>query len=157
VVTAIWWDGKGRQNEAFNIMSYSGRVNAESVSTVGHDGSDLSSVNLTPSASREAMSLRRPARIAIRDLRPLDMPAHQSLRSELRQLSDEELLQAVEYPIQSDRLLINTQTGLLFDGNGRAYELLRRAMSPKSTITHDTMIPVEYYTPDYSVFPDMEP
>lgn len=101
--------------------------------------------------------MNRPDRVAIRDLKPLDMPAHQSLRSDLRKLSDEQLLQSVESPTHGDRLLINTRTGLLFDGNGRAYELLSRAKSSKSNISLDTTVPVEYYTPDYSVFPDMEP
>ncbi|MCG8449603.1 MAG: hypothetical protein MI725_08495 [Pirellulales bacterium] len=99
----------------------------------------------------------RPERIAIRDLKPLDMPAHQSLRKELEKLSDKQLLQSVETPTHGDRLLINTHTGLLFDGNGRAYELLRRANSSKSSISLNTTVPVEYYTPDYSVFPDMKP
>jgi hypothetical protein len=85
------------------------------------------------------------------------MPAHQSLRSDLRQLTDEELLLSVESPLRKDRLLINTRTGMLFDGNGRAYELLRRAKAGKSKISLDLTVPVEYYTPDYSVFPDMEP
>lgn len=101
--------------------------------------------------------MKRPERIAVRDLFPLDMPAHQSLRLELKKLSDEQLLQAVENPTRGDRLLINTRTGWLFDGNGRAYELIRRARSLESTITSDTTVPVEYYIPDYSVFPDMEP
>lgn len=83
------------------------------------------------------------------------MPAHQSLRPELKVLTDKELLQSVEAPIRGDRLLVNVRTGLLFDGNGRAYELLRRAKSSESTITPDTTVPIEYYTPDYSVFPDM--
>lgn len=100
--------------------------------------------------------MNRPSRVAIRDLKPLDLPAHQSLRSELARLSDSELLSAVETPQRDDFMLINTRTGLLFDGNGRAYELLKRARSSQSTISLDTTIPVEYYTPDYSVFPDMD-
>jgi hypothetical protein len=101
--------------------------------------------------------LDRPDRIPIRELRPIDMPAHQSFRGNLRSLSDSQLLTAVITPDLGDRLLINTNTGLLFDGNGRAYELLRRARDPNSTISLDMLVPVEYYTPDHSMFPDMEP
>jgi len=110
-----------------------------------------------PQTDQDSLNVSRSARVSVRDLRPLDMPAHQSFRPELNQLSDEELIRAIEIPSRGDRLLINTLTGLLFDGNGRAYELLRRAMSSESTITPETIVPVEYYTPDYSVFPDMEP
>jgi len=85
------------------------------------------------------------------------MPAHQSLRPELNKLSDDQLLQSVESPLRGDSLLINTRSGILFDGNGRAYELLRRAKSPQSAISLDTTVPVEYYTPDYSMFPGMNP
>jgi hypothetical protein len=95
-------------------------------------------------------------RVAIGDLKPLDMPAHQSLRSDLASLSDDELLESVENPGQQDWLVINTRTGILFDGNGRAYELLRRARQAGSRISLSTTVPVEYYTPNYSMFPDME-
>lgn len=101
--------------------------------------------------------MKRPSRVAILDLLPLDMPAHQSLRPELSRLSDEALLEAVESPTRGDFLLINTRSGMLFDGNGRAYELQRRAASEGSAISPDRTVPVQYYTPDYSAFPDMEP
>jgi len=32
---------------------------------------------------------------------------------------------------------------------------LRRAADPKSTIRGDLTVPVEYYTPDLSMFPDI--
>jgi hypothetical protein len=95
-------------------------------------------------------------RIAIGELKPLDMPAHQSLRSDLAQLTDDELLAAVESPQQGDWLVVNARTGFLFDGNGRAYELLRRTRRPGSRISLSTTVPVEYYVPNYSMFPDME-
>jgi hypothetical protein len=95
-------------------------------------------------------------RIALGDLKPLDMPAHQSLRSDLMRLSDEELLAAVERPRRGDGVIINTRTGLVYDGNGRVYELLRRAARAGSAISLSTPIPVEYYTPNYSMFPDMD-
>jgi hypothetical protein len=41
------------------------------------------------------------------------------------------------------------------DGNGRAYELRRRAADPKSSISFDTEIECEPYTPDKSMFPDL--
>ncbi len=84
------------------------------------------------------------------------MPAHQALRSDLAQLSDEELLEAVETPARGDWIVINARTGLLYDGNGRTYELLRRARRPGSRISLTTTVPVEYYTPNYSMFPDMD-
>ncbi len=56
-----------------------------------------------------------------------------------------------------DGIVINTRTGTLSDGNGRVIELLRRASDSKSKINADTIVPVEYYTPDLSMFPDIEP
>ena len=85
------------------------------------------------------------------------MPAHQSLRPDLRRLSDSDLVESTVNPTHGDRLVINTNSGLLFDGNGRAYELLRRANDPDSSISLEPRVPVEYYTPDYSMFPDMDP
>lgn len=96
-------------------------------------------------------------RVAIGDLRPLEMPAHQSLRRDLAALSDAELLDSVESPQRDDWLVINTRSGLLYDGNGRAYELLRRTRQLTSSISLATTVPVEYYTPNYSMFPDMDP
>jgi len=93
------------------------------------------------------------------------MPAHQARRQDLRKLTDEELLASVENPIHGDWLIINARTGLLYDGNGRAIELLRRAKrsrislrlgSRRRIITLETLVPVEYYTPDYSMFPDLD-
>ena len=99
--------------------------------------------------------MARRHRIRIADLRPLDMLAHQSLRPELAAMTDEQLLDAVEHPRRLDWLVINTRTGYLHDGNGRAYELLRRARLG-GLISPSTTVPVEYYTPNYSMFPDMQ-
>jgi hypothetical protein len=96
-------------------------------------------------------------RVALGDLKPLEMPAHQSLRGDLTSLSDDELLASIESPSRGDGIVINTRTGVLYDGNGRVYELLRRATGPGSSITRATLVPVEYYTPNYSMFPDMDP
>jgi hypothetical protein len=105
--------------------------------------------------------------IAVGELKPIPMPAHQARRQDLEKLTDEELLASVEAPLQGDWLVINSRTGLLYDGNGRANELLRRARRdsrsvkqararrPFSAITLETLVPVEYYTPDYSMFPDL--
>jgi hypothetical protein len=92
----------------------------------------------------------------IGDLKPLQTPAHRGPRPGLQKLSDAELLQAVRNPKNGDHLTVNTHTGNLHDGNGRAHELLRRAADPKSTITPDTRVPVREYTPDLSMFPELD-
>jgi hypothetical protein len=94
--------------------------------------------------------------VAIRDLKPLQTPAHAAFRPGLQKLTDDELLEAVRNPGNGDFLTENTRTGLLHDGNGRAHELLRRAADPNSTIRPDLLIPVEEYTPDLSMFPDLD-
>jgi len=85
------------------------------------------------------------------------MSAHRETRPSIRTLSDEELLASVINPRFGDRLVINTRTGTLYDGNGRAMELLRRASDPNSEISADMIVPIEYYTPDLSMFPDIDP
>jgi hypothetical protein len=94
--------------------------------------------------------------IEVRDLKPLQTPAHRAPRPGLQSLSDDELLEAVRNPKKGDPLVINTRTGQLRDGNGRAHELLRRAADPNSKITPDMMVPVEEYPPDLSMFPDLD-
>lgn len=94
--------------------------------------------------------------VEVRDLQPLDTPAHTAPRPSLQQLSDDELLEAVRNPKNGDHLVVNTRTGKLHDGNGRARELIRRATDPQSRITPDTKVPVEEYTPDLSMLPDLE-
>jgi hypothetical protein len=94
--------------------------------------------------------------VEIRDLKPLQSPAHTSLRPGLWKLSDDELLESVRNPKNGDYLTVNTRTGNLHDGNGRAHELQRRAADPSSTITPDLTVPVQEYTPDLSMFPDLE-
>ncbi|HYT92594.1 MAG TPA: hypothetical protein VEL76_28015 [Gemmataceae bacterium] len=94
--------------------------------------------------------------IKIGDLKPLPTPAHSAPRPGLQRVSDAELLTAARNPKKGDRLIINTRTGYLHDGNGRAHELLRRAADPNSTITPDMTVPVEEYTPDLSMFPDLD-
>ena len=94
--------------------------------------------------------------VEIRDLKPLQTPAHRAPRLGLRALSDDELLGAVRNPKNGDYLTVNTRTGNLHDGNGRAHELQRRAADPMSTITPDTRVPVQEYTPDLTMFPDLD-
>lgn len=94
--------------------------------------------------------------VEIQDLKPIQEAAHSKPRPELEQLSDDELLEAVQNPRNRDYLTINTRTGRLVDGNGRAHELLRRAVDPNSTIQPDMKIPVQEYTPDMSMFPDLD-
>lgn len=92
----------------------------------------------------------------VRDLKPLQTPAHGAPRPGLQRLSDDELLTAVRRPKNGDYLTVNTRTGNLHDGNGRAHELQRRAADPMSTITPDTRVPVQEYTPDLTMFPNLD-
>lgn len=94
--------------------------------------------------------------VEVKDLKPMQGPAHSSPRPGLRGLSDDELLHSVRNPKNGDFLTENTRTGTLVDGNGRAQELLRRAADPNSTIKPDTKVPVAPYTPDLSMFPDLD-
>jgi hypothetical protein len=94
--------------------------------------------------------------VPIRDLKPLSTSAHNTPRPRLLALSDDELLEAATSPGNGDFLTENTRTGQLHDGNGRAHELLRRAADPNSKIAPDMMVPVAEYTPDLSMFPDLD-
>jgi hypothetical protein len=85
------------------------------------------------------------------------MSAHLAARPDLQKLTDDELLRSVIDPALRDGIVVNTRTGLLHDGNGRTLELLHRASDPNSKITIDILVPVEYYTPNLSMFPDIEP
>ncbi|HVC98690.1 MAG TPA: hypothetical protein VND64_33805 [Pirellulales bacterium] len=94
--------------------------------------------------------------IKVKDLQPIQGAAHSLPRSGLRKLTDGELLESACNPAKGDFLTENTRTGTLVDGNGRAYELLRRAADPNSRIESDTEVPVRSYTPDMSMFPDLD-
>src|SRR5262249_31416755 len=94
--------------------------------------------------------------VPIRDLQPLPSPAHSAPRPGLQKMTDAELLDSVRSPKNGDYLTENTRTGKLHDGNGRAHELLRRAADPHSTIKPDMLVPVDEYTPDLSMFPDLD-
>lgn len=83
-------------------------------------------------------------------------PAHSAPRPGMQQLPDDELLESVRNPKNGDYLTENTRTGQLVDGNGRAHELLRRAADPNSGIDPDETVPVLEYSPDLSMFPDLE-
>jgi hypothetical protein len=92
----------------------------------------------------------------IDELRPLEGPAHRRPRPELQRLTDDELLNAARNPADGSPLLRNTKNGQLMDGNGRAYELQRRAADPNSSISPDDVVPVRDYTPNNSMFWDLE-
>ena len=79
------------------------------------------------------------------DLRPIHTPATIGPRPDLESLSDEELLQSVFNPSNGEFLVINSRTGSLVQGNARAYELLRRAANPNSSITPDTEVPYDIH------------
>jgi hypothetical protein len=87
------------------------------------------------------------------DLDPLHSPATSGTRPELGKLSDSRLMDSVMKPRNGDPIRINTETGKVVDGNGRAYELLRRAADPNSRITQDTRVPYVPHTPDNFTFP----
>ena len=93
--------------------------------------------------------------VPIGELKPLHIAAHLKSRPELRKLSDQELLRAARTPRKGDPLVVNTRTGNLVNGNGRAHELQRRAADPNSLISSDDTVPVREYTPDMSLFPDL--
>ncbi|AMV23277.1 hypothetical protein VT84_02635 [Gemmata sp. SH-PL17] len=94
--------------------------------------------------------------VPVKDLKPLQGSAHAKPRPGLRSLSDDELLESVQNPKNADYLTENTKTGRLVDGNGRAHELQRRAGDSSSTISPDALVPVFPYTPDLSMFPDLD-
>lgn len=95
--------------------------------------------------------------IRLGDLVPLEMAAHAGQRPEMESLTDAQLLDAVRHPRNLDYIVVNTRTGKLHDGNGRVIELQRRAQNPMSTVTFESLVPVEYYTPDLSMFPELNP
>ncbi len=68
-------------------------------------------------------------------------------RSDLSNLSDEELLDSVTNPSNNDPVTVDPETGRVFDGNGRVRELQQRVGDPDSSINWDTPIPYEPYRP----------
>jgi hypothetical protein len=94
--------------------------------------------------------------VPLGSLRPIDTPAHKAPRAWLQALSDSELVVTVHTPENGDFVLVNTRSGALSDGNGRVWELLRRADDDQSSIQLDLLIPVQEYAPDLSMFPDLE-
>lgn len=94
--------------------------------------------------------------VPIGELRPLQTRTHAKPRPALRALSDAELLRAAREPENGDPITVNIRTGNLVNGNGRVHELQRRAADPNSTITPDMTVPVREYTPDTSMFPDLD-
>ncbi len=94
-------------------------------------------------------------RVKIKDLEPLHRPETSRPRPKLEKLSDEELLEAANNPNNGERMSISKKTGRLIQGNGRAYELKKRAADPKSRITEDTEVSVDVEDSlDDWLFPD---
>lgn len=91
----------------------------------------------------------------VKDLEPLHSKEVVGERPDLKKLSDEELINSVSNPMNNDPIKVNTKTGKVVDGNSRTYELQNRAADPNSTITPDTEVPVQNYTPNDSSFWDM--
>lgn len=88
----------------------------------------------------------------VSDLKLLHSPETIGRRPDLGKLSDAELMRSVTNPLNGDKIKISTESGKVVDGNSRALELQRRAADPKSSITPNTKVPVEHYTPDRSMF-----
>ena len=95
--------------------------------------------------------------VEVKDLKPIQSPAHSAPRPGLQKLTDAELLRSVRNPARGDFLTENTRTGTLVDGNGRAHELLRRAADPNSSIKPESKVPVVPYAPDLTMFPEQAP
>ena len=91
----------------------------------------------------------------IEDLELLHPPETIGSRPDLAKLTDSELLESVINPKFGDRVTVNTKTNKVMDGNSRVYELKKKADDPNSSITGETTIPIEAYTPDDSFFWDM--
>jgi RHS repeat-associated protein len=66
----------------------------------------------------------------------------------ISKLTDEELIKSVTNPKDYKMVTINTETGKLFDGNTRIYELQRRKL--------DVDVPYQEYIPDNSMFPKLK-
>lgn len=79
--------------------------------------------------------------IRIGDLMPLHSETTSGRRPYLEVLSDSELLDSVRKPYNNDPIKIYSDSGKIADGNGRAYELIKRAEDPNSSITFDTRVP----------------
>jgi hypothetical protein len=89
---------------------------------------------------------------SVKELNRLHSPETIGNRPDLAKLSDRDLMKSVTNPINGDKIKISTETGKVVDGNSRVLELQRRATDPKSSITPNTQVPVEHYTPDRSMF-----
>jgi hypothetical protein len=92
----------------------------------------------------------------VKNLKPVHSPETSGRRPHLEKLSDQELLDSVNNN-PTDPIRINPKTGKVLEGNGRAYELLRRAALPGSSITPDTPIYYEPYIPSSIPEPWEEP
>ena len=83
--------------------------------------------------------------IKVKDLKPIHSSTTSGTRPWIKRLSDDQLLDSVNHPHNDDPICIHLKTGRVIDGNGRTYELQRRAGDRLSSITFDTKIPFTYY------------
>lgn len=67
----------------------------------------------------------------------------------ISKLSDEDLINSAINPKDYRKITLNTETGTLFDGNTRIYELQKRGLG-------NIQIPYQEYTPDNSMFPQLK-
>jgi RHS repeat-associated protein len=111
------------------------------------DGASVGGAGELAGAAGEEAEFNEGNRVKVKDLDPLHSPQTSGRRPDLEKLSDRELLDTVTNPKNNDRIKINSKTGKVVDGNGRAYELKRRAEDPNSSITQDTKVPYEPYKP----------
>jgi len=86
-------------------------------------------------------------KINVKGLVPIHTPDTSGPRPYLERLSDDELLESVYWPHDGRMIRIHATSGRLMDGNGRAFELQRRAADPNSSIVPDTEVPYEVYAP----------
>ena len=88
--------------------------------------------------------------LKVADLQPIhprERAGEPGTRERLAALTDAELMETVVRPANGQRLRVEPETGRVFQGNARAYELLSRAANPGSSITPDTEVPYEPYMP----------
>jgi hypothetical protein len=74
----------------------------------------------------------------------------------LRALEDSELLKAVNSPADGEYITLRTTDNAIMQGHHRVGELMRRAGDRNYSIEWDTQVRISTYTPDNSMFWDME-
>ena len=138
-------DGNGNFETEYNYVQ--GESGLEKAGSVVLDGVQLAT-SVSVGGSGMLMS-KTNGTVRVKDLVPIHSEGalSKSTMEELSKLSDTNLLKSVTNPSKGDYVQINTQTGKVSDGNHRAIELQRRANDPNSTITPNTEVPYQNYTP----------